>query len=355
MKLDQRLSYHNLKEMSGDEYGPALPPGLQKSEDRERVAGPELPQHLRRTSKDEIGPSLPPTVAGPIGPSLPPHLMKDLHNVDDIIGPAMPPQIDNRESDSSDEESIGPKLPFQLKKKGNTSNKSSVIGPCLPPHLTANTLQSTGPQLILKGNNSDNEDDTDVIGPMPSEMLRGDASRSTAAEIESRARQMRDRLEGKNNKEEKITRESWMMELPSAELNQSLGLQARTFRAKAGPDMSDRSGWTDTPADREKKAKEEASRKRPHDDVRQSESDKQRSKEIKKYNKSNRPESLLEMHQKELKKNKKKTENKPTERRPFDRELDLQVNKFDDAQRKAIIKKSQKLDSRFSQGGSQFL
>lgn len=46
-----------------------------------------------------------------------------------------------------------------------------------------------------------------------------------------------------------------MTELPSAELNRSLGLQARTFRAKAGPDMSDRSGWTDTPADREKKAK----------------------------------------------------------------------------------------------------
>ncbi|VDI63321.1 Hypothetical predicted protein [Mytilus galloprovincialis] len=320
--------------------------GLQKSEDSVRVAGPELPPHL----KDEIGPSFPQAVAGPIGPSLPPHLMKDQHNEDVIIGPAMPSQIDNPESDSLDEDSIGPKVPFQLKNKGNTPNKSSVIGPCLPPHLTPKTLQSTGPQHILKGNNSDIEDDTDVIGPMPSEMLRGDASRSTAAEIESRARQMRERLEGKNNTEEKVSRESWMTELPSAELNQSLGLQARTFRAKAGPDMSDRSGWTDTPADREKKAKEEASRKRPHEDVRQSESDQQRSKEIKKYNKSNRPESLLELHQKELKKNKKKTEDKPTERRPFDRETDLQVNKFDDAQRKAIIKKSQKLDSRFSQG-----
>lgn len=171
--------------------------GLQKSEDSVRVAGPELPPHLRRTSKDEIGPSFTQTVAGPIGPSLPPHLMKDLHNEDVIIGPAMPPQIDNPESDYSEEESIGPKVPFQLKNKGNNPNKSSVIGPCLPPHLTANTLQITGPQHILKGNNSGIEDDTDVIGPMPSEMLRGDASRSTAAEIESRARQMRDRLEGK--------------------------------------------------------------------------------------------------------------------------------------------------------------
>lgn len=46
-----------------------------------------------------------------------------------------------------------------------------------------------------------------------------------------------------------------MTELPSAGLSQCIGLQARSFKARAGPDMSDRSAWTDTPADREKKAK----------------------------------------------------------------------------------------------------
>jgi hypothetical protein len=30
---------------------------------------------------------------------------------------------------------------------------------------------------------------------------------------------------------------------------------ARSFRAKAGPDLSDRSDWTDTPLDKEKKNK----------------------------------------------------------------------------------------------------
>ena len=47
----------------------------------------------------------------------------------------------------------------------------------------------------------------------------------------------------------------------------------------------------------------------------------------------------------------KKEKEKPKERRPFDRDLDLQVNRLDEAQRKAIIKRSQELGSRFKSGG----
>jgi hypothetical protein len=36
------------------------------------------------------------------------------------------------------------------------------------------------------------------------------------------------------------------------------------------------------------------------------------------------------------------------ERRRFDRDQDLQVNKFDEAQKKSVIKKAQLLDTRFS-------
>lgn len=39
-----------------------------------------------------------------------------------------------------------------------------------------------------------------------------------------------------------------------------------------------------------------------------------------------------------------------TVRRPFDRDLDLQVNKFDQAQKSAIINKARCLDDRFSHG-----
>jgi hypothetical protein len=62
-------------------------------------------------------------------------------------------------------------------------------------------------------------------------------------------------LHFQEKKEEKLSRESWMMELPSNKLSMNLGLQARSFRAKAGPDLSDRSDWTDTPLDKEKKNK----------------------------------------------------------------------------------------------------
>lgn len=42
-------------------------------------------------------------------------------------------------------------------------------------------------------------------------------------------------------------------------------------------------------------------------------------------------------------------------RRPFDRAVDLKVNKFDDAQKKSIMKKAQLLDTRFSSGGAKYL
>lgn len=44
-----------------------------------------------------------------------------------------------------------------------------------------------------------------------------------------------------------------------------------------------------------------------------------------------------------------------TTRRPFSRDLDLKVNRFDEAQKKAILKKAQLLDDRFSSGHSKYL
>lgn len=50
---------------------------------------------------------------------------------------------------------------------------------------------------------------------------------------------------------EVLARETWMTELPP-EL-QHIGLGARTFKKRSGPENKDRSIWTDTPADRERK------------------------------------------------------------------------------------------------------
>lgn len=103
---------------------------------------------------------------------------------------------------------------------------------------------------------------------------------------------------------------------------------------------------------------------------------------VKKHKKKHkRDESLLEIHEKKLKKKRvrqhqlpnpelsnnhcfcstfqkeeerKKKDEKP-ERRRFDRDLDLKANRFDDAQKKAVLKKAQLLDTRFSSGGAKFL
>lgn len=50
----------------------------------------------------------------------------------------------------------------------------------------------------------------------------------------------------------------------------------------------------------------------------------------------------------------KRKDEKP-ERRRFDRDLDLKANRFDDAQKKAVLKKAQLLDTRFSSGGAKYL
>ena len=50
-----------------------------------------------------------------------------------------------------------------------------------------------------------------------------------------------------------ITRESWMTELPPE--MKDFGLGPRTFKRRADGKSGDRSVWTDTPADRERKAK----------------------------------------------------------------------------------------------------
>lgn len=63
---------------------------------------------------------------------------------------------------------------------------------------------------------------------------------------------------------------------------------------------------------------------------------------------SKRAESLMNLHTKKMKEKAKEKVNTPVERRPFDRDEDLQVNRFDEAQKQRLLKKSQELNTRFS-------
>lgn len=52
---------------------------------------------------------------------------------------------------------------------------------------------------------------------------------------------------------------------------------------------------------------------------------------------------------------KRHKEDKKVERRPFNRDSDLGVNRFDEAQKKSVLKKAQLLDTRFSKGSTKYL
>ncbi|OXB54989.1 hypothetical protein ASZ78_008501 [Callipepla squamata] len=84
--------------------------------------------------------------------------------------------------------------------------------------------------------------------------------------------------------------------------------------------------------------------------------DKRLVEQVTSYNESKRSESLMDIHQKKLKSKASEEKNKVQERRPFDREQDLKVNRFDEAQKKALIRKSRDLNSKFEHSkGNMFL
>ncbi|XP_042344032.1 GPALPP motifs-containing protein 1 [Plectropomus leopardus] len=338
--------------MSSDKLiGPALPPMFRKEESDEDAdddggfSGPALPPDYKRrepsSSSDDSEQEVTVKRAktkhtaaervdntkvqddddGFFGPALPPGFKKQQHSPEmpPLLGPALPPGFRRAAYDNDDDD-------------GEDGN--DLPGPALPPGYKAESSSSEG-------------EDEDVIGPMPA---KGAIESSVALDFERRAQRMKEKLTG-NDTPEVLARESWMTELPP-EL-QHIGLGARTFKKRSGPENKDRSIWTDTPADRERKARERHERKQKgeveKDDVPQlSQKDVEMAAKVSQYNESKRAESLVSMHTKKMKEKAKEKADKPVERRPFDRDEDLQVNRFDEAQKQRLLKKSQELNTRFS-------
>lgn len=164
-------------------------------------------------------------------------------------------------------------------------------------------------------------------------------------------------------------RDSWMLELPTAKKEKDFGLGPRQFNRTNNPKTKQDRSWTETPEQKAKRAAaaaagqpfiEDETEADPTDDAdvlaymvslkRDSEME-QVSKELKK---KRGDETLMETHAKKLKK-KEEEDVKPKERRPFDRDVDLKANQFDEAQKSTMLKKAAKLDNRFSKGQSKFL
>jgi len=286
-----------------------------------------------------------------IGPELPPHLLKK--------------REDDSESDSSDE-GYGPQLPSvacrgpapsAITGNGESSDSDDSYGPALPPQFNQNRnneLDGARPRSDLV--DSDSDSDGEMIGPTIAEKTDKQLSKEEVArEFEMRSNKMKDKLEGKDVKE--VKRESWMLELPEEKAN-SFGLGPRQFSRKGLPEKGkDRSMWTDSPAEKERKLREgvgdEEVVEAPIVNLRDLEMEKV-SKELKQKRGA---DSLMELHEKKLIKKKKEdlANGEVAERRPFDRDIDLQANRFDDAVKKNMLKSAAKINDRFSQGNQKYL
>ncbi|XP_041482617.1 GPALPP motifs-containing protein 1-like [Lytechinus variegatus] len=387
-------------------YGPAMPPGLcskaqmDEDDDDGDVVGPALPPHLLGKpkaddesddddGKEEIGPALPPhllpaktkqdeSVENEFGVQLPPDYSRwnafdvdasdnDFGESDDEITPS---NAHDKQVEDDDDDAYGPALPPGYKKQEHTDDVDSTsdshvrnYGPSLPPGLHSNRMpaepsDSGHDDDEEEEDDDEEEEDDEMIGPMPLKPgSDGVYSLSAAEEFEKRAAAMKEKLENKD-KPQQPKRETWMMELPGYSSN--FGLGPRSFRKTARPEEKDRSEWTDTPADKARKEKERAEKRRMEekagrsrkDDAPEeiSQRDKRLAEMVAKHNETKRGESLVDMHTKHRKRKLEEDKDKPVERRPFDRDLDLNVNQFDEAKRKLLIKKSAQLNDKFSHG-----
>ncbi|KAM6950819.1 GPALPP motifs-containing protein 1 [Lycodopsis pacificus] len=305
--------------------GPALPPGFKRGEPSSSSDDSEQEVSTKRAKTEHTAAEKVENTKGPeteddgyFGPALPPGFKKQQSSPErpPVLGPALPPGFRRAAYENDDDGEDGEDFP----------------GPALPPGYQAESSSS---------------EDEDVIGPMPP---TGPIEDSVALDFERRARRMKDKLTG-DDTPEVVARETWMTELPP-EL-QHIGLGARTFKKKSGPESKDRSMWTDTPVDRERKLVERIEKRKKgeveEEDVPQvSQKDVEMAEKVSKYNETKRAESLVTLHTKKMKEKAKEKADTPVERRAFDRDEDLQVNRFDEAQKQRLLKKSQELNTRFS-------
>ncbi|GFS29647.1 uncharacterized protein NPIL_414891 [Nephila pilipes] len=265
----------------------------------------------------------------------------------DSYGPALPPgyvkPADSDSNESEDDSSryetptkksckvIGPQIPTNFLSKNmpssseennssrtENSNASNVIGPELPPSIQSQ-LQN------------EDEFDEDVYGPVPAQSSNESLDLyERKAEIEKRAVNMKNKLDNKHVPcVETLEREEWMV-VPDTSRKNQLGAISRCLAPSS---------------------KTSSKEKHHH---RHSKKDKMTTEELKKYNKSKRSESLLEMHKKSIKKKEKKEKHKPKERKAFDRD-EMAVKHFTKDQVNSVIDKAKYLNSRFAAGGNQYL
>lgn len=255
----------SVKKVKSPSQSPALPTTFKQQDPKyseevgednintHQVIGPALPLHLQKTVNEESMGAVKPSHGDGMDPSLHPQFQEITHEDDK----SYTHKLGGTNSFNSNKEElmqiIGPTLPNNL--QNNIEPQITVIGPALPPHLQKSSTESQnekscekiiGPSLpqhlrqqlseahCSSVNENFNEEEDDSYGPLPI----GAALSKSHIELEERALQLKiDQLNPQGVAEP--TREEWMLELPAVKAA-NLGLGQRTFRMKAGPDMSDR-------------------------------------------------------------------------------------------------------------------
>lgn len=212
-----------------------------------------------------------------------------MEEVADLYGPALPQHLLKRPQE--------PETSSEQPKTGN------IIGPVLPSDFQPQSIPI--PQ-VLTSDSSEDSDDSDAVGPLPI-----DSDRVTKAHLELEERALEYQIHGiptpGSSKRDEGGREEWMLELPEVKKVTDMGLTARQFKTKDGPDFSDRTSWTDTPhSKKEKKAPPPPSIAASLQNIQERERDKAMEKIKRKHEKKHKREkSLLELHQDKSKKKKK--------------------------------------------------
>ncbi|KAI8581939.1 hypothetical protein K450DRAFT_229997 [Umbelopsis ramanniana AG] len=186
---------------------------------------------------------------------------------------------------------------------------------------------------------------------------------STINEIEERARRAKEAAEEQqNDKGGKLQRGDWMLVPPEAQFLKGVEQgKSRQFSKSEVKNKVDNSGWTDTPADKQRKLEERLAgkkRSRDRDDeedepVKLSQRDIELRNQVNAYNSEKRAMSLMDMHRKNYVKS-KTFEEEDASKRPFDREKDLKggSSRMDYKRKQEMLKRAGELSSKFGSGRS---
>mmetsp|Transcript_35644 Transcript_35644/g.57658 ORF Transcript_35644/g.57658 Transcript_35644/m.57658 type:complete len:920 (-) Transcript_35644:1687-4446(-) len=318
-----------------------------------------------------------------IGPSMPPGLKKKGQQEEEEeeekkdIGPSIPPS--HRTSSSTTEDHRGGSS-SSTSHASSSANRHAVEKSAQPMSEESSTTGSSAPKKRLGPSLPPVDwrppvDEDDLIGPRPS-MGVFDHMDDEEEDEEVKMEQKRKREHAEavawckarglplpQEEGEKGGREEWMTALP-AEKNPFLPvgpvIQTRGFSRKEEAPAKQDTSWTDTPADRARKAKEAAlakKKKRPSEDIfaevvskSAQRADQEVATNIDAYNSVKRPKSLLEEHAEAQKKNPKKDEYVG-----WDRDRDFTSRPIDPKTRNKMIKESKGLNGMFNLDTRKFL